>query len=1368
MAKKKKKQPEKYSAWSGSQTQSASPAKLTKMEQLWEPVKNQSVARVPEYQRTVQQTQAWNPQKEQDFKHWVNDKLNGTKKERSSILRTFGNEYGKNFDDKETTVRSMMKLSSMPQKKEAPSAYDAHEKRRAGASTSKAVKAAEAETKRQQELNAAANKSEGRTPKNSSTGGGNIFSNFADFAKGFFTADGEKMAQAGVRQGENMNKSTVGREIDRAATRATNSALLGLPRALDTRSEAPLPEEYSKRKGAGAVGDFVSDASGYLMPAAAGAKILRGTGVTKGVGEAAKEVAKGNFKGNVGKIAKETAKEGAMLGGSMSLAEEAIKGGLNPDQFNANQAALNIGLNTVAGAALDPLVSLAAPLARNAIRSRGAQAVDDIARSAQQPRTGAEEQFLNIDSAPNQSRPVNYVEGTQRITHHDLPEPTVERLLNDPNYNQLSQEEFGLLATQQQRKLRPDEMNALREIQQEIDLTIRDFDTPAPVGSTSAPLRTPIEPIRRTPEEAAAHSLDLDSPISRFQPKERKTVKGELQKLSTNWVDNNSALKDLDKMVTQADLENGLGARKDIGLPAENSVYKQMRRMNTSGQRAVAATRDNFVPLYYNLRKSGVSDVDLEDYALALHARDIHTQNAITSRDILELADQFDDLVSKKPKNMTGDEALKWQREVKDARNELEGLNPYKLPEQATPEWVEATLARLDSANMQMLHQQFMDIQYGNLQRARDAGFIDDATLEYMFDKHPNYVSMMRDVGIDPKNPSGRTKASNPIKSRGEGSEDFKVLPPLRSAMNNSIMTYRNAERNNLMQTVARIADEGEHMADIFREVDQPIEGSSVTAMIDGQPRHFEVPEYLVDILERQDASQEADIISNIGKASSDLIKNLSTGVNIPFHLVSAIRDSATAVLTSRTGQTPVSAGLGFLDSFMGETLEKITKGKFKSYVKDYENLGGGASQFITFNRESAETLAKELASGKKVKDNLMTLNPYTFAKNLGAMGERGARLGEFRTAKKKGLSDADALFEAVDVMDYSKSGNKVRGVNQYIPYLNAAIQGNARVMQAFRDNPAAVTAKALTYITAPTLAVYMSRFAPTTSEQQKRVIQNAPEHITNMNWLVPDPRENSDIVYKVPKPHLVAQMFANPLEHILNQSLDQNTKSPSQEAKQALKELGGILTPPHSVAGLNTLIELSVNKDFFTGYEIESQYDKNLPKSERYNAYTSELAKGIGNLPLVDEVASPAQIDHVLRKSTGSLGGQALDVIDYGSNALAGTPAKPKPLDDIFGKTVTQFEFNETTASGLRETIAKAATEEGAGLDRKEKKALKETESATSYNDQFKALNDAIKEVQEDTTMTPAEKKDAISELRNEQRRIGTSFIEWYNSIRK
>jgi hypothetical protein len=148
-------------------------------------------------------------------------------------------------------------------------------------------------------------------------------------------------------------RSKVTKELNRAVTRTANSATLGALDEVYKKVRGEHASQFKDRDGGGAVADFAYDALGYLVPGAGAYKAVRGAGLGLKTGS------KGLTK------ARQLAQEGALTGLGMSLAEVGIREGLNPDDYNAKDNSLHIGIGTGAGAVADPLLYGAGKLAKN-------------------------------------------------------------------------------------------------------------------------------------------------------------------------------------------------------------------------------------------------------------------------------------------------------------------------------------------------------------------------------------------------------------------------------------------------------------------------------------------------------------------------------------------------------------------------------------------------------------------------------------------------------------------------------------------------------------------------------------------------------------------------------------------------------------------------------------------------------------------------------------------------------------------------------------------------------------------------------------------------------------------------------------------
>jgi hypothetical protein len=377
-----------------------------------------------------------------------------------------------------------------------------------------------------------------------------------------------------------------------------------------------------------------------------------------------------------------------------------------------------------------------------------------------------------------------------------------------------------------------------------------------------------------------------------------------------------------------------------------------------------------------------------------------------------------------------------------------------------------------------------------------------------------------------------------------------------------------------------------------------------------------------------------------------------------------------------------------------------------------------------------------------KLGKGIEIVNPIEWIHKVGGAVEHGPKLGEFRSAKGKGFSDKDAMHEAADVIDYADLGQATRSLNKYIPFLGPMVKGTTRYFQAAKENPAGWAAKNLMYVTAPTVAIYASRFAPWATDEQRSKINNMTDWQKNMFWSMPAP--DGKTVWSIPKMHVGAQIFANPVERVLDQVYKQNPKSVKQLLKDTGKDVGTVLTPPNSVAGLQLIMDSMANYNRLMDMPIEDYTMQNTPdKTKRYNSFTSEVAKGIGKTT----GQSPAKVDYVLK---GLTAGTGRDVLDLTDNAIAKVKpgSRPSKIDtslDIINP-VRRYEYKDTSGTGTYNRLYEEQ---------------KVNDAAKPYYEDMKALNKQIKKIRESKSLSSSDKKKQIAALRNEQRKVGSDAIE-------
>ena len=908
----------------------------------------------------------------------------------------------------------------------------------------------------------------------------------------------------------------------------------------------------------------------------------------------------------------------------------------------------------------------------------------------------------------------------------------------------------------------------------------------APTTAQDAPQSLPEGFGNQSPMGAMAGRIDPyeATPIANTQSrlenlKERiGTPKSAWDNIRVNWDSSLHPAKQLEKQVvnvlrtSQKDLLDSefiklLPDGKNLSIA--DSFAKSVQSLPKSTAIAVRSYEKGYEPVFRTLKKNKIPREIFEQYAVAKHARDIYAKNADKAARYGELADELELIEANRAENRDPGMRKALDDRERELLKEMDTLDQYKLPKIATEEWTEHILNQFDNIPaMREAHDLFIKEQRKDLEALYENGIHTREQVDAMIEAHPNYVSMKRKVpGEERRARTGNmVNLKTPIQRRGSGSEEWDILSPFDTAFENRLSSVSVSAKNKAIQALSKWDKIGD-LDTVIQRVDpneldfEKHAKHVIKGYENGKEVYYQVPPVIKEMLENAPSGVKDDIGMNILKGAANIFKKGTTNWNPSFHMYSAVRDSTQALAVSRTGAHMGDTIMGFLDSFMGPQLSKATGGLFKSYREVYKDLGGDLSGFISQDQYSMRKLTEAMRKGNM--SGMRLLNPINHIEEFGRRMEHGARLGEFRSAKKKGYSDADASFEATDIIDYTDQGRMTRKLNPYDPYLSATIRGNNRTFQAFKNNPKQFVKVGLTYVTLPTLANYAMRFSETTSDVQRDRINNLPAWQKNLVWAIPVPNSKTDEVLLMPKPFILGQAFANPIERALDKVYVDTDKPSGQITKEAGLDVFQTLMPPTTLIGFTSAYEVMANKDFFTGMPIEDMAMQNQEdKTERYNAYTSEVAKKAGDATK----QSPAMLDHLLKKHTGTLGRQGLDVLD---NVLAKDGSRPAKVNTSarIANPFSRFLHNETSASGLYNEIYKQSEKDDkawreANPDklRMPKKDRPKTKAQKAY-EQMKELNDEIKDIRESTEYTAKQKQDMIGKLRDKQKRIGTNYMQ-------
>ena len=186
---------------------------------------------------------------------------------------------------------------------------------------------------------------------------------------------------------------------------------------------------------------------------------------------------------------------------------------------------------------------------------------------------------------------------------------------------------------------------------------------------------------------------------------------------------------------------------------------------------------------------------------------------------------------------------------------------------------------------------------------------------------------------------------------------------------------------------------------------------------------------------------------------------------------------------------------------------------------------------------------------------------------------------------------------------------------------------------------------------------------------------QNANDDEKYGNWFVRIPGMEEPL--KVPIPFELGLLFKAIPEAVLN------TAFGDEKLKDTGKAIGTMLwqsVPGSYPAAIKPLIEVYMNKSFFTGRPIESERLQQFEASERYTDRTTEIAKILGKATGLVGL-SPVKLEYLVRGYTGAL---PLGVISLSNPVLRSGEAGEMPTTRPSELPLVGTLFQPKDASGL------------------------------------------------------------------------------------
>lgn len=404
-----------------------------------------------------------------------------------------------------------------------------------------------------------------------------------------------------------------------------------------------------------------------------------------------------------------------------------------------------------------------------------------------------------------------------------------------------------------------------------------------------------------------------------------------------------------------------------------------------------------------------------------------------------------------------------------------------------------------------------------------------------------------------------------------------------------------------------------------------------------------------------------------------------------------------------------------------------------------------------------------------------------------GEATENATREGIYRRLRDSGMSKADAAYEALNLINYSRKGNPNDALGMtlatlvpLVPFLNARLQGLYRTGAAF-----GVEADAKSTIRKG-LGMFALSMAYYAAASQHDEWDKEPLH-RKLNYYI---FYIGDKKFLLPKPFEIGAIFSTIPELIIDGIRKKDGELVADGVTQTLLNTFSFNPIPQAI---KPIIEVGTNYDFFRGREVESMGVRGLPTGQRAYSNTSEFAKMIGQISKYVGI-SPIEVEQLINGYIGSMGSYLYAGMDSILGMFGTVPEKPagifgdslpadfanflglqrfvKPQDvDPANQYMTDFYEMKREADevvrGINRLREEGNYEEARDLERDNMNLVSVRSQLNAKYEILNTINDQISGVRS-SGRTPTEKRTLINRLIKQRNRVVADMGRLKKRIRR
>lgn len=363
-----------------------------------------------------------------------------------------------------------------------------------------------------------------------------------------------------------------------------------------------------------------------------------------------------------------------------------------------------------------------------------------------------------------------------------------------------------------------------------------------------------------------------------------------------------------------------------------------------------------------------------------------------------------------------------------------------------------------------------------------------------------------------------------------------------------------------------------------------------------------------------------------VGGFFGDLLRKGVTRMP-PYILRQLVRDPMAASFTAGLDYNPLTASGKAIKEFVA-----MQRGESKTGAELIKK-GLVQSNVFTGDPDDLSAFALQLASGKDASaiDKLLAMTD-----RAAMSADSATRALVYENAINNGLSETEAELAVMESMNFYNRGLSptIQYANRLIPFFNAQIQGLNVLAKAMRGNmPYNERLKIQRKFFNNAMLLAGTGIIYAMAMEDDDYYKNAKPRDKYGNFFLHLPGVEEPV--KIPVPYESGWFFS--LAVAAADAMKAETDGPQQ--LRALRDMFLSSVPGYSSLGapqaIKPVFEVWANKNFFSGYDIESPSMKHKLPEDRYTANTTEAAKALAKiLPGL----SPVQIEHLARGYFGTL----------------------------------------------------------------------------------------------------------------------------------